>query len=368
MKKRVKQPIRQLVRRVAAERYLLIVLLCLAASVSITRLFLELSGYPQLGNAELHIAHVLWGGLALMVAAILPLLFVNRRVLDLSAVFTGIGMGLFIDEVGKFITQSNDYFYPAAAPIVYILFLGTLWIYMMARSRSKPGARSMLYEILSVLGEYLDNDLSTVEKQQVEELLQQAQALDVDREYSALFSSLQDFLHDEQVLLVEHHDDLFGRWKRRYETFEQQHFPQNTFRRVVLIAMLVWGVIAILYPFLSLIFSNNQAVLSGLWAELINAQLPSLSEGSVLLIIRLAGEVLVGILLVGSAFLLGMDKEDVAVRIAYTTLLVSICGIYVLVFYYDQFSAIVFVLIQFVVFGLVARYRSRFISSSKTLP
>jgi hypothetical protein len=38
------------------------------------RFFLELSDYPQLGNDELHIAHVLWGGLLLMSGALLPLL------------------------------------------------------------------------------------------------------------------------------------------------------------------------------------------------------------------------------------------------------------------------------------------------------
>ncbi|HAF61927.1 MAG TPA: hypothetical protein DCK95_06335 [Anaerolineaceae bacterium] len=361
MRKIVDRPIRQLVRRIGAERYILIVLLCLSASVSLTRFFLELSDYPQLGNAELHFAHVLWGGLFLMVAALLPLLFANRRVLNLSAIFAGIGMGLFIDEVGKFITQSNDYFYPAAAPIVYAFFLITLWIYMMVRSHRKQNARSMLYEVLALLEEYLDRDLSDVEKKRVLDLIDQAQALDANHEYVALFSSIQDFIHSEQVHLVEHHADFFDRLKGKCEKFEQKHLPQKTFRRLVMTAMILWGVIAIIYPFLSITFSNDHAILSGLWAELINTQLPLLSESSILLLLRLIGEVMVGILLLGSAFLIRIGKEIPAIRIAYTTLLVSISGIYMLVFYYDQFSAIVFVLLQFVVFGLVARYRKRFV-------
>ena len=48
-----------------------------------------------------------------------PLLFANRWALGTSAVLAGIGVGLFIDEVGKFLTQTNDYFFPPAAPIIY---------------------------------------------------------------------------------------------------------------------------------------------------------------------------------------------------------------------------------------------------------
>jgi hypothetical protein len=68
------------------------------------------TGYPQIGNDVLHIAHALWGGLLLLVALMLPLAFANRRFLQASAWLGGVGAGLFIDEVGKFITQANDYF------------------------------------------------------------------------------------------------------------------------------------------------------------------------------------------------------------------------------------------------------------------
>jgi hypothetical protein len=89
----------------------------IAASVILIRLFLELTGYPHVGNGELHIAHVLWGGLLLFVASLLCLLFANRWAYTAGALSASVGVGLFIDEVGKFITQNNDYFFPAARSV-----------------------------------------------------------------------------------------------------------------------------------------------------------------------------------------------------------------------------------------------------------
>src|SRR3954447_26074324 len=91
--------IRKPVKREDAEQYLVITLLGFAASVILIRLCLELTGYPQLGNSELHIAHVLWGGLLLFAASLLPLFFANRWVYKVSALLAGVGVGLFIDEV-----------------------------------------------------------------------------------------------------------------------------------------------------------------------------------------------------------------------------------------------------------------------------
>jgi hypothetical protein len=103
------------VRRLGAERYLRHTLIWFALTVIVVRSALAATGYPRLGGGELHIAHVLWGGLFLFGAALSPLLFANRWALEVSAVLAGIGVGLFIDEVGKFITLNNDYFFPPAA-------------------------------------------------------------------------------------------------------------------------------------------------------------------------------------------------------------------------------------------------------------
>jgi hypothetical protein len=46
----------------------------------------------------------------------MALLWSNPWVQRATAVCAGAGSGLFIDEVGKFITRQNDYFTPLAAP------------------------------------------------------------------------------------------------------------------------------------------------------------------------------------------------------------------------------------------------------------
>jgi hypothetical protein len=99
--------VRASVKRARAETYLLISLSAFAGSVIVTRQFLSMTGYPQIGNSVLHIAHALWGALLLMVAVLMPLLLANGWALSLSALLSGLGVGLFIDEVGKFIIPGS---------------------------------------------------------------------------------------------------------------------------------------------------------------------------------------------------------------------------------------------------------------------
>jgi len=130
--------------RYEANRLLLYVLVSFGATVVLTRAYLQVTGYPQVGHGNLHIAHLLWGGLAMAIAGIVLLIFATPRVYGISAMLVGIGIGLFIDEVGKFITIDNNYFFRPAAPIIYVCFLAVALIYFAVAHRQKSEERLMI--------------------------------------------------------------------------------------------------------------------------------------------------------------------------------------------------------------------------------
>jgi hypothetical protein len=87
------------------------------------RFYLEMTGYPKLGGHGLHIAHMLWGGMLMVVAIVLLLAFLGKRIQQAGAVVGGIGFGAFIDELGKFITSDNNYFYEPTFALIYVIFI-----------------------------------------------------------------------------------------------------------------------------------------------------------------------------------------------------------------------------------------------------
>ena len=147
-----------------------------AVTVAGTRAYLDLANYPQIGGGVYHIAHALWGGLALTIASLLVLMLTNRWILPTVAVMGGVGAGLFIDEVGKFITRDNDYFFPLAAPIVYVFLVGLIVLVILLRRSRHQSARAYLHGAFEIAARSADTPLTSTDVRQLNDQLQQARA------------------------------------------------------------------------------------------------------------------------------------------------------------------------------------------------
>jgi hypothetical protein len=140
------------------------------ATVLLVRWALDLAGYPRLGGGNLHIAHLLWGGLLMLLAMLLVFLFLDRRVQYTAAVAGGIGFGLFIDEVGKFVTMDNDYFFRPAIALIYVAFVS---LFILARVTLSPrlNRRESLANALDLLVDGVDGSIEEHTRHRIASLL-----------------------------------------------------------------------------------------------------------------------------------------------------------------------------------------------------
>jgi hypothetical protein len=139
---------------VEAGAHLQTLLVSAVTAVLVTRLYLSLTGYPRIGGGPLHIAHLMWGGLFMLAAQILLLSVLGRRTRRLAAVIGGLGLGLFLDEIGKFVTADNDYFFRPAIALIYVVFVVLFLVFRaiehrsLSRQESLVNAADMLTELI----------------------------------------------------------------------------------------------------------------------------------------------------------------------------------------------------------------------------
>jgi hypothetical protein len=114
-------------------------------TVLVIRAYLALTGYPTVGGDSLHIAHMLWGGLGMAIGFGMIMLTAHGIWKPLATLVCGIGFGTFIDELGKFITKDNDYFYQPAITLMYGLMLLLFAIARYLGARREPTEADHLY-------------------------------------------------------------------------------------------------------------------------------------------------------------------------------------------------------------------------------
>jgi len=200
-------------RRVNAEIHLLITITSFVLTVLLIRAYLYVTGFPQIGNGELHIAHMLWGGLALFSASTVLLLYRGLYIARLAAVLTGVGFGFFIDEIGKFLTRSNDYFFAPAAVIIYVIFLLFVGVYILWFRPRKGDVSLDDNEAFSDIRELLDGVAAGELTKRERLLLQRSiQRLidDDEEEYRSLGVSVKQYVKSRPLTIKQQRLEAIG--------------------------------------------------------------------------------------------------------------------------------------------------------------
>ena len=132
------------VRRVTAMHDFELFFVSSVATILLVRGILAATGWPQLGGGKIHFAHLLWGGIGMLLAFILFMAMQGRLWDFLATLSAGIGFGLFLDELGKFITSDNDYFFQPAVAIMYVLFVVLFFLFRWLGRVDKMGPETAL--------------------------------------------------------------------------------------------------------------------------------------------------------------------------------------------------------------------------------
>ncbi len=345
------------VKRAGAENNQLITLIAFGLTVVLVRIYLVLTGFPQIGNSVLHISHLLWGGLLLFIAALLPVLIANRWAYRLAALLSGIGVGLFIDEVGKFITRSNDYFFPYAAPIIYGCFMLVVLVYIQVRKPSKHNSRAELYHALDQIMELIENDLDEQERADLERRLRFVIAEAEYPEHAHLAEALLAVIDVDTFPVAPLRSGLLQRFIARLEAFEQTVLTEQRYHLLLILGLTIAGVGLLIEVviFLSAIFpmeALHPLVTTMLGSQHVSS--PTVFTSFIILIIMTG---LVGIIFLAGDVLLLVNRNKFGSEIGYLGVLIALTTVNLLLYYFNQIAAVVTTIWELALLIGLLRYR-----------
>ena len=348
-----------LVERDQSPILILISVVSFATTVALVRLFLELTGYPQVGGGTLHIAHLLWGGLAMFVGLFVVLIWDNPGALFLTALLSGVGIGLFIDEVGKFITKTNDYFFPAAAPIVYGFFLVVLLVYLFVRRRRKPDPRRAMVLALDELKEIVYGEVDEVEGERILDNLALARQNE-DLHVVAIAASLHDQFVSQRAAFAEYQPGLFKRMSHTLKRWGLK-LGQKWHRRLIILGLILNAISALALLVIVLVFlvyPDTSQVVEQLSTSLVEAATAADAGGVAGQLIHGFLNVVIGLTALVAIIQFWRGKERSGMNWALVQIILSLTLLQMVTFYLTQFTAIIPTISQFLMLGLILAYQS----------
>ncbi len=152
------------IRREKASDLILNMMIWSVATILGMRAFLFLADKPMIAFGSWHIAHMLWGGLLMLLGFLLLVVFTGRRVMDIAVALEGVGWGLFVDEIGKFLTRDNDYWFRPAIIFIYVSFILMFILYKYLNRYKDRSTENKLFGLIDSLEEIVNDDLEINER------------------------------------------------------------------------------------------------------------------------------------------------------------------------------------------------------------
>jgi hypothetical protein len=313
-------------------------LVAAVVTILVIRTQLWLTNYPQLGGSGLHIAHLLYGGIFMAVAIWFSLIYLNRSSRNLAAVLGGVGFGFFIDELGKFITEDNDYFFKPAAGIIYLIFIVMFLVIREMSRRQHLDPRTALANAFAFLPLTLTGEFRHSEQEAARQLLAHSDQKDpLVREVGRYF--------DRVSISSSGPPSRVSAWLSRVHRRIAALTEKPWFGSMVITVVVIWAVFSLLGA-------------AAIEINLGDAEMPG--ENSALSAVLRTLSILVSVSLVGLGVLrMIRDQHQRAYRAFSLALLVSIFVTRFFSFLDSQFAAVFGLAFDLILYAAIAELASQ---------
>ena len=319
-------------------------LLSAVLMILVIRTQLWLTNYPQLGGGGLHIAHLLWGGLFMMIAIWCSLIYLNRTARTVTAILGGIGFGFFIDELGKFITSDNNYFFKPAAGLIYIIFIVMFLVIRELSRRQDLSPRTALANALAFMPSTITGEFRREEYVQANALLDQA-----DQSDPMVAIARKHF--DEVKLAPVRQPSKIQVWIAGVHDWITGLTERPRFEGVVITAVIVWGLLTLLAN------ASIEVDLGG--AQSSSANNSDLGNGGFLDAARGISIFVSFVFVAIGCYRMARKEHQAAYRNFSRALLVSIFFTQFFTFIESQFGAVFGLVLDIILFSAISELASR---------
>ncbi len=198
------------------------------------RVYLSLTGYPQIGGGDFHIAHMLWGGFGMLIALLALFVLLNNEVKYFSAIIGGVGFGAFIDELGKFITADNDYFFQPSVALIYVIFVLIFLLSRFFENSQKMTNKEYIINTLEIVKDIFSHDFDSDDKKKALKYLSKVDSKD------PFFSDLHQLI---QRVKVDEDDtsDILRKLKHLLHKFYLELVGKKWFKLVFFLVFIAGG-------------------------------------------------------------------------------------------------------------------------------